>query len=268
MFDAVILSDLHLGSSNCQAKSLRKFLEQVAAGEITTDRLILNGDVFDSIDFRRLGKHHWKVLSLLRKLSDEIEIVWLCGNHDGSAEIVSHLLGVTVQDEYVLHSGTQKILIMHGHVFDDFIDAHPVLTWLGDCVYFMLQRIDRTHYFAKLAKKGSKTFVRCAQKIQAGAVEYARKKKCTAVCCGHTHHAISQRNGQVAYVNGGCWTELPSTYLTVRDGLIELRTYQPHDLEPIYNEPGETAMLNGATRQVIAGSSVSTRRTYASERRS
>src|ERR1700684_4185339 len=99
MHDAVILSDLHLGSANCQARSVCEFLERIVEGELTTSRLILNGDVFDSIDFRRLTKHHWKVLSLIRKLSDQVEIIWLAGNHDGNAEIISHLLGVTVMDE-------------------------------------------------------------------------------------------------------------------------------------------------------------------------
>src|SRR5438128_1025061 len=100
MLDAVILSDLHLGSDNCQARRVCRMLERIVEGELVTARLILNGDVFDSIDFRRLNKAHWKVLSLLRKLSDQVEIIWLCGNHDGSAEIVSHLLGVTVMDDH------------------------------------------------------------------------------------------------------------------------------------------------------------------------
>ena len=98
MLDAVILSDLHLGSGNSEAKRVCEFLERIVEGELITPRLILNGDVFDSIDFRRLNKNHWKVLSLLRKLSDQIEIVWLAGNHDGSAEIISHLLGVIVEE--------------------------------------------------------------------------------------------------------------------------------------------------------------------------
>src|SRR5215471_14460211 len=97
MLDAVILSDLHLGSGNCQARRLRELLQRIDDGELSTQRLILNGDVFDSIDFRRLRKDHWAVLSLLRKLSDRVEIIWLAGNHDGSAEIVSHLLGVRVE---------------------------------------------------------------------------------------------------------------------------------------------------------------------------
>ena len=124
MWDAIILSDIHLGSENCQAKALTQFLEEVLAGRWPTARLILNGDVFDSIDFRRLKKSHWKVLSLLRKLSDKIDIIWLVGNHDGSAEVVSHLLGVRVEDEYILTSGDCRLMVLHGHVFDNAPISH------------------------------------------------------------------------------------------------------------------------------------------------
>lgn len=227
MLDAVIISDLHLGSDNCQAKRLCDFLEGIEREDLQTARLILNGDVFDSIDFRRLRKNHWRVLSLLRKLSDRLEIVWLCGNHDGTAEIVSHLLGVAVQDEYVLTSGDRKILILHGHVFDEFIEAHPYLTWLGDAVYYILQRLDTSHAFAKWAKKGSKTFLRCAQKIRDKSMDYARRKRCQAVCCGHTHHVAADTSCDVHYFNSGCWTETPGTFLTVADGDIRLHQFDP-----------------------------------------
>ena len=65
MFDAIIISDVHLGSENCQARQLTHFLESIHSETVLTRRLILNGDVFDSIDFRRLKKNHWKVLSIL-----------------------------------------------------------------------------------------------------------------------------------------------------------------------------------------------------------
>ncbi len=225
MLDALILSDIHLGSDNSQAKLLCKLLERIVEGELPTARLILNGDVFDSIDFRRLNKNHWKVLSLIRKLSDQIDIIWLCGNHDGSAEIVSHLLGVRVQDDYILPSGGRQILIFHGHIFDEFLEDHPILTWVADIIYWLLQRLDNTHYLAKVAKKGSKTFLRCARKIEERAIEFARKRHCEAVCCGHTHHAVVNTEGAIHYFNSGCWTELPCTYLTVQGGAIELHSF-------------------------------------------
>jgi UDP-2,3-diacylglucosamine pyrophosphatase LpxH len=231
MLDAVILSDLHLGSDNCQAKNVCHLLEQIVDGELLTARLILNGDVFDSIDFRRLTKSHWKVLSYVRKLSDHVETIWLCGNHDGSAEIVSHLLGVSVMDDYVLESGLEKILILHGHVFDEFIDNYPLLTWLADCGYAFLQWIDRTHSVAKFAKHNSKTFLRCAKKIEEGAVALARRKGCSSVCCGHTHVPAAKTDQAIAYYNSGSWTELPCTYLTVDAGAVQLHVYGAETLE-------------------------------------
>jgi UDP-2,3-diacylglucosamine pyrophosphatase LpxH len=245
LLDGIVLSDLHLGSSICQAKSLVKFLESLVEDELTTTRLILNGDVFDSIDFRRLNKNHWRVLSLLRKLSDRIEIIWISGNHDGSAEIVSHLLGVRVVEEYQFESGDRQILILHGHRFDDFIDVHPWLTWIGDCIYLFLQWIDNSHYFAKLAKKGSKTFVRCVQKIEAGAIEHARKQKCDVVCCGHTHLAACKPDLALAYYNSGCWTEVPCTYLTIDDGRIDLHSFiRETEEEEVVVDNAEVAVLS------------------------
>jgi UDP-2,3-diacylglucosamine pyrophosphatase LpxH len=237
MLDAVILSDIHLGSDNCEAKRVGHLLEQIEEGELETARLILNGDVFDSIDFRRLHKNHWKVLSLIRKLSDRIDITWLCGNHDGSAEIVSHLLGVTVRDDFILESGDKRILILHGHIFDEFIDNHPILTWLGDVIYAFLQWIDRTHRLAKVAKRGSKTFLRCAKKIEERSIELARRKGCHLVCCGHTHAPAAHTEGTVAYYNSGCWTELPGTYLTVANGMVELQSFEDRPAKVEVEEP-------------------------------
>jgi UDP-2,3-diacylglucosamine pyrophosphatase LpxH len=220
--DAIIVSDIHLGSDNCEAKPLVGLLAAIRHGDLPTHRLVLNGDVFDSIDFRRLRKAHWKVLSTLRKMSDELEIVWVNGNHDGPVEFVSPLLGVPVREEYAFESGGKLILCLHGHRFDEFIEAYPVATWFADRVYRFLQKVDRTHTFAKYAKKSSKTFLRCAKLIEERAIAYAKKRRVDAVCCGHSHLAAADPlNG---YYNSGCWTEKPCHYLAVTDGKIELKT--------------------------------------------
>jgi UDP-2,3-diacylglucosamine pyrophosphatase LpxH len=240
VYDAIIISDIHLGSDNCQARSLCRFLETIADGELRTARLILNGDVFDSIDFRRLKKSHWKVLSLIRKLSDQIEIIWLCGNHDDDAEIYSHLLGVVVKEEAVLTSGPDRVLILHGHIFDEFLDAHPWLTWWSDVIYFFLQRIDPSHAIARFAKRSSKTFLRCARIIEEKSLVYARRKHCQAVCCGHTHQAKPATDGDIRYVNSGCWTEKPSTYLSLKDGRIELHSFVYVEAAEVETVPAPT----------------------------
>jgi UDP-2,3-diacylglucosamine pyrophosphatase LpxH len=225
VYDAVVISDIHLGSDNCQAKYLVHFLSEVRRGSMRARQLILNGDVFDSIDFRRLKKHHWGILSELRKLSDEMDVVWINGNHDGPAEIVSHLLGVRCADEFVVESGGRRILMLHGHRFDEFISRYPLLTRIADRLYQFLQKIDQSHYFAKQAKKRSKTFLRCAQKIETDAVKYAAKRGCDAVCCGHTHLPTASTAGPVQYFNSGCWTEKPCHYLTVLSGEVNVCSY-------------------------------------------
>jgi len=225
MLDAVVISDIHLGSENCQARELVHLLDSIRTGDLATRRLILNGDVFDSIDFRRLNKRHWKALSELRRLSDQIEITWINGNHDGPAEIVSHLLGVNCADEIVVESGGRRILFLHGHRFDEFIARYPLLTWVADRFYNLLQRIDPSHAFARFAKRRSKTFLRCAEKIEQDARRYAARRGCDAVCCGHTHHAVEKRDGDVHYFNSGCWTEKPCSFLTVIEGNVELHAW-------------------------------------------
>ena len=213
MAEIIVISDIHLGSRICQAKHLLRFFHTLSANE-----LILNGDVFDSWDFRHLGKHEWKVLSKLRKLSKRMKVVWINGNHDGPAEIISQLIGIEVKEEYIITSGDKRILILHGHQFDEFITNHPVLTWIGDLIYHILQRIDRTFWIARTVKKASKSFLRNAKKVRMKSVETAKRKKCDFVCCGHTHNPEISEN----YCNSGSWAELPAHYIEINKGEITL----------------------------------------------
>lgn len=215
MEDAIIVSDIHLGSDNCQAKAFCEFLEDITE---KTKCLILNGDVFDSMDFRRLKKHHWNVLSKIRKISDQIEVIWIQGNHDGPAEIISHLLGISVKTEFILHSGDKKTLCLHGDKYDDFITKRPIITAIGDFIYNTLQKIDKSHYWARVAKKSSKQYGHCTDKIKKESIKYMKNLDCDFVVTGHTHDAIADK----PYFNSGCWTELPCSYLVVNDGKISL----------------------------------------------
>lgn len=217
--DAIIISDIHLGSPVCQAKLLAIFLDRLYSKALLVDELILNGDVFDSWDFRRLKKSHWKVLSMLRHLSDKMHIVWINGNHDGPADIVSHLLGLDVADQYSFESGNKRILALHGHQFDEFITQRPVTTFLADAAYRALQMLDPSFRLARHAKRASKTFLRCSELIERKAIEYAKRHDCDIVCCGHTHLELSHP-GEVSYYNSGCWTESPCSYLAIDEGEV------------------------------------------------
>lgn len=222
MVEAISISDLHLGSHCCMAKQIEDFLDKI---EERTKKLILNGDVFDDLNFKRLKKHHWKILSKLRKASDKIEIIWINGNHDGPAEVISQLLGIEFANEYVMESGSKKILFLHGDKFDDFITKKPIITWIADKVYNLLQKIDSKKIIAKWAKRNSKQYLRVKDKVKSKAIEYCLKKQCDAVCCGHTHYAEQEGH----YYNSGCWTELPGTFLTINEGLVNLCKYEENN---------------------------------------
>lgn len=226
MQDAIVISDIHLGSSVCRARPLSDLLKSIESGDLQTRRLIINGDLFDDWDFRKLKKSHWKVLSHIRKISGRSEVVWIRGNHDGPAEVISHLIGVDFLEEYSLESGGVRILFLHGDRFDNFIARRPVLTKLADNIYRMVQRLDRSFYLAKLVKRGSKTFLRCSEKIRDRARQYAGQKGYDAVVCSHVHMEEEDRTGEVWYFNTGCWTDSPCSYLSVASGEVALHRVQ------------------------------------------
>jgi UDP-2,3-diacylglucosamine pyrophosphatase LpxH len=214
MHDAICISDIHLGADNCQAKLLNEFLHHIPP----TKELIINGDLFDSIDFRRLRKHHWRILTSLRKLSEYVKLTWIRGNHDEAEEIISHLIGATVYDKYIVNSGDLRILFVHGDAFDKFISEHPFITTIADLCYIILQKIDPSCYFAKLAKRSSKTFLRCVTMVEEGACKQAKAELCNYVVTGHTHHPYIKLD----YANSGCWTEIPCSYITISEGEVNL----------------------------------------------
>lgn len=223
--DAIVISDLHLGAANCQAKAICKFLEHVR-DEIKPSRLIVNGDLFDSFD-SRLRKWHWEVLTDLRRMSDEMEVIWVQGNHDrdGPAAMVAQMFGASFYRRYYeFKSGKKKILCIHGDKWDKYTTDRPIITWFADQIYWFLQYIDRSFFLAKLAKKSSKMFLRNAEAVEEGALELREDREADIVVCGHTHHPIGKEN----YFNSGSWTEKPPSYLEVDGGVVYLKYYEPN----------------------------------------
>jgi UDP-2,3-diacylglucosamine pyrophosphatase LpxH len=221
MYDALIISDIHLGSKVCNSKRLYDFLQLVYTN---TGLLVINGDFFDNLDFRRLKKSHWKILSLLRKLSKYVNIVWIRGNHDDHPEVISSLVGLDFQDEYIFSSGNKNILCLHGDRFDDFIYRYPTTSKLADYVYRSIQVVDK-RFIPSLLKNTSKTYLGCTEAIMKGSTEYALSKGADCVCVGHTHLPLENKEGSVHYFNSGCWTDSRCTYLSVNSGEIKLEVF-------------------------------------------
>ena len=220
MFDAIVLSDLHLGSSLCQADLLLETLEEMSE---KTHLLVLNGDVFDSHDFRRLCKKQWKVLSKIRKISGDTKVVWVAGNHDGPIDLISQLLGVDAVEEFAFYSHKAKILATHGDRFDSIMKASPKLADFGGWLYRQMSHL-LPKRMVRAAKYQSKIYLRCVDQVKDGALKEARERGFDGVVCGHTHAPESTYTGAQKewYANSGSWTDMPCSYLTIRDGSPEL----------------------------------------------
>ncbi len=107
----------------CQARLLEAFLHWARRGP---RELVINGDIFDDLNFKRLTKRHFACLKVIRKNSDraDFRLTWIRGNHDGPADIVGHIVGVDVLDEYIYDNGRVRLLILHGDQFDTFITRY------------------------------------------------------------------------------------------------------------------------------------------------
>jgi UDP-2,3-diacylglucosamine pyrophosphatase LpxH len=217
---------LHLGSVICQARPLEEFLEWAV---LNSRELVINGDIFDDLNFKRLNKRHFACLKTIRRNSDrdDFRLVWVRGNHDGPADIVSHVVGVDILDEYVYDNGHLKLLILHGDQFDHFITYYRGLTDIACGIFYYIQKWF-PHRSARAIRRISKRWQRNSAIVRRRAVEYARGKGIRNVTCGHTHLAEDVEVGDVRYVNTGTWTEHPPCpFLAVRGDCMRLLTWPP-----------------------------------------
>lgn len=237
-YDCLIISDLHLGSEVCQAALLADFLEWAVEN---TRQLVINGDIFDDLNFKRLSKRHFACLKIIRRNSDrdDLRIIWVRGNHDGPAEVVGHIVGVEVLDEYVFRNEAIRLLILHGDQFDRFVNDYGLLTELACGIFYYIQRW-APHRAARFIRQASKRWQRSSETIRAGAVHYAKSKGCRAIACGHTHFPMLETSHGVLYVNSGTWTEHPPCpFVAVKGGEIRLEYWPLADLAAPAHAPAE-----------------------------
>ena len=217
MTDTLILSDLHLGSDVCHAREAIRMLETQSFR-----RLILLGDIFSDLNFRRLKKEHWQFLGYIRKLSNPkrgIEVVWVEGNHDaGLTNVMPHLVGVRVYEEYIWNYGGKKHLAVHGRQFDRFIVNNVLLSHVGTFLHLVLQKLDlKGKPFARFVDRANTSWLRLSKKVCQGALLHARFKGAQRVFCGHTHEAMHREKDGIDYYNTGPTTNA-STCATTNTG--------------------------------------------------
>ena len=225
-FDALILSDLHLGADMSRAREALHVLRQNSYR-----RLILLGDIFADLNFGRLKKEHWKFLGYIRKLSNpkrRVEVIWVEGNHDhGLAPIMSHLVGVRVYQEYQWNYQGLLHVAIHGHQFDDFSVSNVHLSyWVGTLFYLQLQKWDsKNKVLTRFLDRMNTRWLRLSSKVAAGALAHARHHGAARIFCGHTHAALHQHADGADYYNCGAWIDERLTYITVGENGVQIHEY-------------------------------------------
>jgi UDP-2,3-diacylglucosamine pyrophosphatase LpxH len=241
VYNTLILSDLHLGAETSHAREATRVLK-----ENRFQRLILLGDIFADLNFARLTKEHWKFLGYIRKLSNpkrNIEVVWVEGNHDhGLTNIMSHLVGVRVYQDYAWEYGGLRHVAIHGHQFDGFQVNRVRLSQWGTSLYLQLQKLDfKSKPIVRLIDRLNTRWLRMSPKVASGALNYARQHGADRIFCGHTHEAIHVEQDGVHYYNSGGWVDSRLTYLTIDEQGVEIHDYSERaDDRDSGEERGET----------------------------
>jgi len=177
-----------------------------------------------------LTKEHWQFLSYIRKLSNPkrgIEVVWVEGNHDyGLTDVMSHLVGVPVHQEYQWDLEGERHLAIHGHQFDKLARNPLLLGEVATHLYLAFQKLDRGHrHFSRMIDKLNTRWQRLTAKVARGALEYAQARGVTRIYCGHTHEPITIAQDGIHYYNTGAWTNGRPTYVSISGREVAIHEY-------------------------------------------
>ena len=133
--------------------------------------------------------------------------------------VLARLLGVHLHEEFIFEIQHQRYLVLHGDQFDPTLDGVFMSEMAGYC-YGLSKKINKK--LAKWLKKKTKKWSRVLECIKTGLIGHARTKGFDGVVTGHTHFADDAHVGDTHYLNSGCWTEPPCSFLHVESGRMTL----------------------------------------------
>lgn len=221
--ELVVISDLHLGTSGCQAVELLKYLKS-----IKPKTLILNGDIIDIWQFKKrfFPKAHLKVIKHIMGLaSDRCTVYYITGNHDEMFRKFSGMkIGkLRILNDLKLNLNGKTVWFFHGDIFDVVMQYSKWLSKLGAVGYDSLiwlntkvNRIGRLFKFkpvsfSKKIKASVKGAVKFINAFEETAAIIAARKGIDTIVCGHIHHPemrmIQVEDQGINYLNSGDWIE-------------------------------------------------------------
>ena len=236
----VFISDVHLGTADCQINQVNHFLRHVRC-----EKLVLNGDIIDGWSLSRSGKwnrgHTYFVRLILKKMEKEsTEVIYIRGNHD---DILTKLIplkldNLSVVREHVHDSPHGRYLVVHGDGFDAVTTHYRWLAMLGAVGYETLLRINRVwnayrkwrgkpHFSLSKAVKGKvKSAVSWVGRYEEQLQKFATQRDCQGIICGHIHTPADKHVGDTHYLNSGDWVESLTAVVEHLDRSFEVVTYE------------------------------------------
>lgn len=251
--NAIIVSDLHIGSPYFQSGVLEHVLEILPEDH----ELILNGDTIDQ-PYSKIEKSHQRVLDRIERISLGQRVVWIRGNHD-NGYMPAGFGKVKMASSYSIEN---RLLITHGDEFDEIMPRSRLFMKVFKLMHNLRLKLGaQPMHVAEYAKKWKSLYRVLRKNVALNAVKYAAQNGFEAVTCGHTHYSEDMVVDGIRYINTGAWTELPAHYLHITADEISLNRVHPSyiiqsGLSRSYHQPA-MAMPNAvaSTRSAESGQS-------------
>ena len=241
-FRTIWISDVHLGTSGCQASRLLEFLKATES-----DVLYLVGDIVDGWQLRRRWywhqTHNDVVQLVLKKAKKGTKVIFVPGNHDEAIRqfIGLDFGGIKIRDE-LIHTcaNGKRMLVLHGDRFDGVIACAKWLAYVGDSLYTMILKFYQylnawrarsglpywsLSQYLKLKVKNAVSYI---TSFETALAEEAKKQGVDGVICGHIHKAEIREINGILYCNDGDWVESLSALVEEASG--ELRLIDWHEV--------------------------------------
>ena len=241
-YKTIFISDLHIGSTQCQADTLLDFLKHNES-----ETLYLVGDI---IDFWALSKrvywprdHNTIIQKILRKARHDTKVIYVPGNHDENVrEYDEHVFGDIEVRNSIVHTTVdgKRFLVVHGDEYDTIAKYHQWIAKLGSKGYDFLLEVNRavravrrvmgiqSHFsLAAYIKFKVKNAVQFISDYEQSIVMTLKDEGLDGVICGHIHHAEIKEMDGFLYVNTGDFVESCTAIVEHDCGRLELIRWDP-----------------------------------------
>ena len=239
-FRTIWISDVHLGTTGCQAARLLEFLQATES-----ETLYLVGDIIDGWQLRRRWywdqTHNNVVQNVLKKAKKGTEVIFVPGNHDEAIRqfIDLDFGGIRIRDELVhVTAQGKRMLVLHGDRFDGVIACAKWLAYVGDSLYTMILKFNQVFnnwraragmpywslsQYLKLKVKNAVSYISSFEHALAAE---AKRKGVDGIICGHIHKPEIREIDGITYCNDGDWVESLSALVEEHSGELRLVTWQ------------------------------------------